>query len=140
MIVLQIMAKVTVSNYRDDQYYSKIKLAVAGILANTDFVSPVAVLVEMGWLRARDLERWKRGQVPFLEKVVGCNLSKANRVLRILRFHAHDLNLGPSYTAYQYKGRKLRFSKTGQRLLEEAYSRHFVRIGKKHLKNPGDES
>ena len=140
MIVPQIMTKVTVSNYRDDKYYPKITRAVAQILTETDFVSPAALLVEMGLLRVSDLDRWKRGQVPYLEKVVGCNLSKANRILRILRFHAYDLNLGPSHTAYQHKGKKLRFSKTGQKLLEEAYSRHFVRIGKKHLKNPHHKS
>ncbi len=48
--------------------------------------------------------------------------------------HAHDLNLKPSGTEYKrkIKGGKipLQFSKTGERNLEEAYSRHFVRLGK----------
>jgi len=66
--------------------------------------------------------------------VVKCNLSKASRILRILRFHAHDLNLKPSMTVYKRKtaGGKipLRFSKSGEKNLEEAYARHFVRLGK----------
>ena len=51
-------------------------------------------------------------------------------LLRILRFHAHDLNLVPSVTAYRRLGKgpeqPLRFTKTGDRNLEEAYARHFV--------------
>ena len=134
-----VMVKVTVQNYRDDKHYPRIVRAVAQILTEKDFVSPVALFVEMGLLQASHLERWKRGQVPYLEKVLTCNLSKANRILRILGFHAHDLNLGPSHTAYQHKGRKLRFSKTGQKALEQAYSKHFVRIGKKHLRDSSDK-
>jgi hypothetical protein len=48
--------------------------------------------------------------------------------------HSHDLNLKPSVSVYQRKrnGRKipLQFSKSGDRNLEEAYSRHFVKLGK----------
>jgi hypothetical protein len=48
--------------------------------------------------------------------------------------HAHDLKLKPSVTVYKrkIKGRKipLQFSKSGERNLEEAYSRHFVKLGK----------
>jgi hypothetical protein len=33
------------------------------------------------------------GRVPYLEKVIKCNLTSLARLLRILRLHAHDLNL-----------------------------------------------
>jgi hypothetical protein len=63
--------------------------------------------------------------------VIKCNLAKAGRILRILRFHAHDLNLLPRPTAYRpwRRGPKppLRFSKSGDHKIEEAYSRHFVK-------------
>jgi hypothetical protein len=36
--------------------------------------------------------------VAYLEHVINCNLSRLSRLLRILRFHAHDLNLKPSLT------------------------------------------
>ena len=66
--------------------------------------------------------------------MINCNLNRLSRLLRILRFHAHDLNLVPSTTAYMRwgKGRKQRlcFTKTGDRKLEEAYAQHFIWIGK----------
>ena len=64
MILVKAMPKATVHNYRDDKYYPKITRAVVQILTETYFASPVALLVEMKLLRASDLERWKRGQVP----------------------------------------------------------------------------
>jgi hypothetical protein len=90
--------------------------------------------------------------VPYLEKVIHCNLAKASRILRLLRLHAHDLNMPPSHTAYVKWGNgnrpPLRFSKTGEPKLEEAYSRHFLRPGLKSKKrrppeqteSPGRES
>lgn len=88
----------------------------------------------MGLLEQRDLDQWRNARVPYLEKVIKCNLAKASRILRILRLHAHDLNLKPSITVYQRKidGRKipLQFSKSGEKNLEEAYSRHFVKLSK----------
>ena len=60
------------------------------------------------------------------------NLSKMNRLLRILDIHACSLGLTPSQTAYHKwgrggKGLVLRFSKSGEPGLEAAYSRHYVR-------------
>jgi len=81
-------------------------------------------------------------RVPYLEKVIRCNLTRLSRLLRILRFHAHDLNLVPSVTAYMRWGkgpkRCLRFTKTGDPRLEEAYARHFVWPGKGLWRAPGD--
>jgi hypothetical protein len=58
---------------------------------------------------------------------------KAERILRILRMHVHDLNMIPSITVYVKwgKGRRvpLRFSKSGIPRLEEDYSRHFLAPG-----------
>ena len=77
---------------------------------------------------------WRRGRVPYLERVINCNLTRLSRLLRILRFHAHDLNLKPSWTAYMRWGKgpkqRLRFTKTGEQKLEEAYATHFVWPGK----------
>ena len=53
----------------------------------------------------------------YLERVINCNLPRLSRLLRILHFHAHDLNLQPSLTVYKRHGKgprqHLRFSKTG---------------------------
>lgn len=126
--------RVTVNDYDLDPLYPRVVRAVAGILARGKVVAPVDVVVEMGILRKEDLEDWRRGRVPCLEGVVTGNLSLLSRLLRILRFHAHDLKLVPSVTVYHRWGKgpkqKLRFSKTGDRGVEEAWSRHFVWPGK----------
>lgn len=84
----------------------------------------------MGRLSRKDYEGWRFGRVPYLERVIHGNLSKANRILRILRLHAHDLNLRPSSTAYMKWGKgpktRLRFSKTGNPDVEAAYARCFI--------------
>ena len=123
--------KLTVANYRDDKYYPKVVAAVARILEGKSYIAPVDLFVEMGLLDEEDLKRWKRGEGSQLERVIKCNLSKAGRVLRLLRFHAHDLNLGPSMTVYKHGKKLLRFSRSGARPLEEAYSRSFVVLGKR---------
>jgi len=120
--------------YRDDPLYPQIERAVAAILARGKTVAPVDVLVGMDLLAPEQLEEWRRGRVLYLERVINCNLTRLSRLLRVLRFHAHDLNLVPSVTVYvcPRKGaqKRLRFTKTGDPRLEEAYARHFVWPGK----------
>jgi hypothetical protein len=124
----------SVATYREDPLYSRVVRAVDAILRHGKVVTPVDVLVGMGLLMPEQLEDWRRGRVPYLERVIHCNLTRLSRLLRILRFHAHDLKLVPSVTVYKRwgKGPKqlLRFTKTGDPTLEEAYARHFVWPGK----------
>jgi len=125
---------VTIASYREDRLFPRIERAVAAILQRGKVVAPVDVLVEMDLLAPEHLDDWRRGKVPYLERVIRCNLTKLSRLLRILRFHAHDLNLVPSMTVYMRWGKgpklRLRFTKRGDPKLEEAYARHFVWPGK----------
>ncbi len=101
---------------------------MARILARSDVVAPVDVLIEMGNLSKQNLEAWRAGWVPYLERVFEGSLSKANRILRIIGFHVHDLNMVPSHAPYRAtSGRRapLRFSKSGAKAIEQAYSRHY---------------
>jgi len=124
------MKRVTLESYKKDKYYPRIVRTVTAILNGGDVVAPIDVFVGMGVLAKEDVEAWRMGRIPYLEKVIRCNLEKASRILRILRMHVHDLNMRPSQTDYRKwgKGRKikLRFSKYGDPSLEEAYSRHFI--------------
>ena len=124
------MKKVTLQNYREDKYYPKIVKVVDKILINDSEVKPLDVFFKMGMIEKKKIDLWEKGQVPYLEMVLQGSLSKLNRILIILRFHAHDLNLSPKITSYK-KGKKiLRFSKSGDSNLEESYSRHFIKLGK----------
>lgn len=126
--------RVSVDSFRHDPMYPQIERAVAAILASSKVVAPVDVIVRLGWLSAVDLENWRFGRVPYLERVIRCNLTRLSRFLRILGFHCHELNLTASQTAYVKwgKGRRtaLRFTKTGDPPLERVYARHFVWPGK----------
>ena len=125
------MKKLSVNNFRSDPMFPRIERAVAKQLAEGNVVAPVDVLVGMGLLRTDHLEDWRRGRIAYLERVITCNLSRVSRILRIMRFHAHDLDLTPSFTVYNRYGKgprqRLRFSKTGDANLDSAYATHFVR-------------
>jgi hypothetical protein len=124
--------KPSVANYREFKEYPKIVAAVSRILARQRFVAPVEVFVEMDLLAPADLVRWKQGQLPTLERYIRGNLTRIGRILRLLSFHAHDLNLKRSITVYKHRSHRLRFSRSGEPKIEEAWSCHFVVIGKKN--------
>jgi hypothetical protein len=135
-----LLKKIKVANYRQDPYYAPIVTVVEDLLREKGFVAPVELFIRMNLLSPESAEDWRRGQISYLERVIRCNLSKASRILRILRMHAHDLDLKPSLTVYKRwaKGSRplRRFSKTGDHNIEEAYARHFVSPVKRavHLK------
>lgn len=130
----------TLENFRDDEQFPRIEAAVAEILATGKVVAPVDVLVKMGLLEPDDLASWRAGGVPYLESVVRSKFGGLGRLLRILRFHVHDLKLmaqSAEYTlAYDGSVVKLRFTKSGVAKVEEAYSRHFVWPGKGPFRMP----
>ncbi|HYI09856.1 MAG TPA: hypothetical protein VEK57_12400 [Thermoanaerobaculia bacterium] len=135
------MKKISLANYRTDKYYRRIVRVVEEILEKGDVVAPIDVFLRMGLVDEEAIRVWRQGQTPYLERVIRCNLSEASRILRILRMHVHDLKLRPSLTVYvrHGKGRRtpLRFTKTGDPKIEEAYSRHFLRVLSKRNRQSG---
>ncbi|MDH3460220.1 MAG: hypothetical protein OEM00_04455 [Burkholderiaceae bacterium] len=133
----------SVASYRTDPLYPRIKRAVNAVLANGKVVAPVDVLICMDLLAPDQLQKWRQGDVPYLERVITCNLARLARLLRVLRFHAHELNLTPSASVYMSHGRgakrRLRFTKSGEVKLEEAYATHFVWPGKGPFHAPARE-
>jgi hypothetical protein len=125
-----LLRKITLTNYRHDRYYARIVKATEDLLREKGFVAPIELFIRMDLLSPASVENWRRGRIPYLESAIQCNLSKANRILRILRMHAHDLDLKPVPTVYKRWTRGPRtllgFSKTGDRAVEEAYARHFL--------------
>ena len=125
-----ILKKISLANYRQDRYYSRIVKATEDLLRERGFVAPIELFIRMELLSPDSVEDWRRGRILYLERVIRCNLSKASRILCILRMHAHDLDLEPQLTVYKRwtKGPRtlLRFSKTGNHAVEDAYARHFL--------------
>ncbi len=121
------MKTVTVGTYRNDTLYPRVAQAVASLLKDSDEISPVSVLMIIGCLMPKDYDAWRRGQVPYLERVIQGSLSKASRYVRILGFHAHELNMVSKQRTYvqQGKTRILRFSRSGNAGVEKSYAKHF---------------
>ncbi len=122
--------KTSPSTYQKDKYYRAVTAAVAQLLKDRSVILPVEVLMQMGCLTKEDYENWRFGRIPYLERVIRCNLSKVNRILHILRLHAHDRGLYLSHTVYKKWGKDqkilLRFSKSGNPAIEELYATHYV--------------
>lgn len=135
-----MIERVTIANHRDDALFPRVERSVATILATGRVVAPVDVLVKMSLLAPKDVEDWRFGRVPYLERVVRGSLSRLGRLLRILGYHCHDLNLVASLATYVKLGKgarvPLRFTKTGEPRLEKVYARHFVWPGKSPFRWP----
>jgi hypothetical protein len=121
------MKHTTVETYRKDKLYPKVVKAAAFLLRTSDEICPLTILLQMGRISSKDHESWRRGQIPYLERVFQGSLSKANRILKIIGFHAHDLKMVPILQTYRQPGsnRCLRFSRSGESKIERSYSRHF---------------
>jgi hypothetical protein len=98
-------------------------------LAARHYVSAVDVLVGIGWLDPGAVERWRRGQVDYLERVVQTNLSRISEAMKLFRSWATAKGLVASETAYVARKRSrqtLRFSKSGNPTIERLYRTHWV--------------
>jgi len=104
--------------------------AAESALNRQKFVSAIDVFVGMGWLQAAHVNDWKRENVPFLERAIQANLHKISFAMKTFAHWARGRGLKPSKTAYLMKARgekkELRFCKSGNPYIEEAYHTHFI--------------
>lgn len=105
-----------------------VRVAEAALEAQ-GYVSPVDVLLRIGWLAPTDLDRWRQGRVECLEGVVQAGLGKQTTAMQELRAWAGARGLRASETAYRARTRdrrELRFSVSGRPEIERAYRTHWV--------------
>lgn len=99
-------------------------------LHQQQYVCPIDIFVGMGLLQPIHIQEWRKGKIPYLEKVIQGNLSKISFAMKSLRKWAREKNLKPSKTIYlvRTKGPKkeAQFSKSGDPSIEEAYSTHYI--------------
>ena len=121
------MSDVTHENYKNDTMYPKVVKAVGFLLQEKNEIATIEVMMKMGNLIPKDYEAWRRGKIIYLERIFQGSLAKAGRLLRILNYHMHDLNMIKTNKIYkELNGKKiLRFSKSGIKKIEEVYSRQF---------------
>lgn len=99
------------------------------VLAEQQYVSPVDVLLGLGWLAPSHLYRWRQGRVLYLEQVIQANLGKVSTAMAAFRRWAQESGLTPSATAYLARTRDrrhLRFSASADPSIEQAYRTHWV--------------
>lgn len=129
-----------------EKLIKKTRSTAAKLLQEKKFVSPVDLLMNMDVLSNKDYENWRMGRIPYMEQAAGMNLSKLSLIRKELKAFAADNRLNPSKTGYNGWGKKrkkikLRFSKSGNPKIEEAYATHFchpslkksVQPAKKHF-------
>ncbi|NLB92659.1 MAG: hypothetical protein GX792_04485 [Bacteroidales bacterium] len=93
-------------------------------------VCAVDILLELNYLTKKDYENWRFGRVDYLEKVCNTNLSKLTLINKLIRKYSTELGLKSSWTGYNQFGkgvkRRLRFSKSGDKTIEDRYSTHYI--------------
>jgi hypothetical protein len=107
----------------------RVVRAAEAALAERRFVTAIDVLVGLGWLEPRRVDEWRQGRVPYLEAVVIASLGKISTAMKAFRGWAVARGLKPSETAYVARTRdrrRLRFSKSGDPRIEQAYRTHWV--------------
>lgn len=104
--------------------------AAEAALADHHYVSALNIFVGMGLLLPAHVRDWRNGRIPYLERVIQGNLRKISRSMHVFREWARERGLKPSETAYLARTRgprrELRFSKSGEPGIEQAYRTHFV--------------
>lgn len=108
----------------------EIKRLVHTLRYEKGYVCAVDILTGLDYLSKKDYEDWRFGRIDYLEKVCKVNLNKLTFINKTMRRHARDLKLVSSRTVYKQYGkgskRRLRFSKSGNKNIEDVYATHLV--------------
>jgi len=109
----------------------KLDSVMSQLLCEKKMITPLEVLLGAGILSPKDVEDWRFGRVPYLEKVCRINLTALSFIMKEIKNYADGAGLKPSPTGYVRwgtRGKKmpLRFSKSGDAKLEAAYATHYV--------------
>lgn len=107
----------------------RVIAAADNALYHKGFVSALDIFLGLGWLPPIAEKKWRRGEIPYLEKAVQANLKKISFATKVFRVWARQKNLKPSKTKYMMHGEynvELQFSKSGKHSIEVAYCTHFV--------------
>lgn len=109
----------------------KKALQITGtLLKEKGYISFVDLFIKLGYLEPQNYEKWRRGQIPYLEKSIDLNLKKISFVMKAVKANCERGNLRASKTVYKSWGKGsnkiLKFSKSGARNIEALYSTHFL--------------
>ncbi len=112
-----------------DKLAARVANAAEAALAAQGYVSPINVLVGIGWTEPGTVARWRQGQIDYLERVLQTNLSRISEAMKLFRAWAAAKGLLASETCYIARTpqrRMLRFSRSGDPNIERLYRTHWV--------------
>ena len=118
--------------YRDEQrppLEERVVKAAEKAVAESKFVSPIDILVMIGWLPQAHVDQWRQGRIPYLEQALSVNPNKLSTAMRHLRSWAIGRGLQPSETSCVARARdrrRLQFTASGEEANEAAYRTHWV--------------
>jgi hypothetical protein len=105
----------------------RVITAAEAALAAKHYVSPLDILLGIGWLDPNSARRWRQGQLDHLERAVQANPSRVSEAMALLQSWAEANGLKPSETDYvDAARRKLRFSASETPAIELLYRTHWV--------------
>src|SRR5205823_3467648 len=107
----------------------RVVKAAEAALAAQDYVSPLDVLVGIGWLPPTTVQRWRRGEIDCLEGAVPAGLPRISEAMKLFRSWTAGMGLSASLTQYVARTpqrQTLRFSRSGDPKIEELYRTHWV--------------
>jgi hypothetical protein len=112
-----------------DRLRERVVEAAEAVLAAQHYVSPIDVLVGIGWLDSGALARWRQGRIDCLEAAVHTNLPRIAEAMELFRAWAVAAGLAARETDYVARHpdrRPLRFSNSGDAGVEKLYRTHWV--------------
>lgn len=113
---------------------NKIKIIGGKIIEEKGYLTSIDILLKLDYLSEKDYENWRFGKVEYLEKVCSVNLKKLSTINKTIKEISGQWNLKQSWTAYNKYGKvkkiRLRFSKSGNEQIEQAYATHYINTEK----------
>lgn len=108
---------------------ARVAKAATAALQQQGYVAAIDVMVGIGWLKPSHVLEWRTRRLPFLERGIQANLKRISEAMRLFAAWAQQAGLRPStadYVARTAARERLRFSKSGEPAIEEAWRTHWV--------------
>jgi hypothetical protein len=107
----------------------RVARAAEETLAARKFVTPVDVLIGLGWLHPVHLDRWRQRRVENLERLIQVGPDRVASAMELFRCWATARGLEPSEAEYVARSRaqqRLRFTSGGDDEVERAFRTHWL--------------
>ncbi|RGC52963.1 hypothetical protein [Absiella sp. AM29-15] len=89
-----------------EQITSKTEASIRQQLYQRGYATCIDTMVSLGWLNPKDVSRWQKCEIPYLERVCGSNLGHLNTFLKA--YHQYAMKNGYKKTGHAIAIRKQR--------------------------------